>query len=241
MSQPTKSGVRSYANALLIANLYSNIPTRDADLHRFAIRVLRPSVKVVQLDCGTTIGTLMSTEEDVTGYIALDTNQPITEDYLSAKYAEGIYEVRTRDTSSCTASGGVCGKCLRGHLVKEERRIQGPLFNPSTSPSVSTPASAYLGRVVTLPGDPVAFQRYIANTYSGSLVGVAPVPSGDLPVRSGLWSAVLKHSDMDRMCDKLEKLGISQDELDYTRSVKDLLERALIIIAYYGVYGSANN
>lgn len=240
MAQPTKSGVRSYANALLIANLYSSIPKKDPTLFRFAKKILEPTVMVVNADCGTVIGSKMSTEEDVTGLIALDTDMPIDEAYLNAQYIQGIYDVRVRDTSSCTSAGGVCGKCYRGHLVREE--IKNNLdFNPLTSPAVKTASSTYVGGSVNVPGDPVAFQRYIANTYSGSLVGVAPVPSGSLPIRSGTWQVVTNHSEMDKMCDRLGLLGISQDELDYTRDVKDLLERALIIIAYYGVYGSVNN
>jgi hypothetical protein len=46
---------------------------------------------------------------------------------------------------------------------------------------------------------------------------------------------------MDKLAGNLRALKMNSDEVDYTMTVKDELERALIMTAYYGVYGSAIN
>lgn len=240
MTQSQKVGVRSYANTLMIANIYKNIPRRDPVLHRFAKKILNPMVTVVNEDCGTTIGLKINTEEDVIGLIALDTNQPIDEAYLTALYQKGIYDVRVRDTSTCTSRGGVCAKCYRGRLVyKEKYSISG--INIEESFGINSTMNSFLKKNVIIQGDEIAYINYVANTFSGALLGVSPIPAGPLPMNSSKWSQITDHKEMDRMCNQLANLKISQDEIDYLYTVKDVLERALIIVAYYGVYGSVNN
>lgn len=218
-------GNRSYANALFLENIFNVTPKVDMDLYRFARRVIYPTVKVVIDDCRTLIGLKLQAETDTIGMINLDTGLAITQDYLNSLYVQGIYELRVRDTSTCTAPGGVCKKCLAGAMARHKQA--------GTVPPVDS--------VVTLKGDSGAFLEYLGNTYSGALMGIESVPSSPLPIRSALYSGIVDHQTMDKLANNLKTLKMNSDEVDYTKTVRDELERALIMIAYYGVYGSATS
>lgn len=218
-------GNRSYANALFLENIFNVTPKRDMDLYRFARRVILPTVKVVIEDCKTLVGLKLQAETDTIGMINLANGQPITQAYLENLWRQGVYELRVRDTSTCTAPGGVCKACLAGAMARKKSTL--------TVPPV--------GSVVTLKGDSGAFLEYLGNTYSGALMGIESVPSTPLPIRSALYSTIVDHQTMDKLAGNLRALKMNSDEVDYTMTVKDELERALIMTAYYGVYGSAIN
>lgn len=218
-------GTRSYANALFLENIFNVTPKKDMDLYRFARRVIYPTVKVTIEDCKTLVGLKLQAETDTIGMINLATGLPITMTYLEGLWSQGVYDLRVRDTSTCTAPGGICQKCLAGAMARKKQA--------GTEPPV--------GSVVTLKGESGAFLEYLGNTYSGALMGIEAVPSSPLPIRSALYSGIVDHQTMDKLSNNLRALKMNQDEVDYTKTVKDELERALIMIAYYGVYGSATN
>ena len=217
-------GVRSYGNSLFIENLFKRVPNKDTALTRFSKKVLNPTVKVTLSDCNTVIGTKKAADDSLIGQISLATGKPITLDYLDDMFRQGIYDIRVRDTESCTARNGICKECLKGLYAR--------LGATEKIPEV--------GSSVTLPGAPGAFLAYLASTYSGALLGILPIPSDSLPVNPTIMSDLVDHDEMDTMLNKLLVLGVTQDEVDYIRRIPDKFEKALMIVAYYGVYGNAS-
>lgn len=225
-------GTRSYGNSLLLQNAYSidDIPDTVPQLKRFAEKVLRPSIKCVEEDCGTTLGRKLPIPDvDVDGLIALDKDEPIwdgrviNDSYVVSRLREGIYHVRVRDTSSCISKGGFCQICGSG-------------FNQRVGDVNNYPE---IGKYYKLDAGTRPYINHVADTYSGSIMGYSPITSDPLPAREELWDDIVSDYEMDAMCRLLkDKLKQSPDENDYLYSIENKLERALAIIGCYGVYGS---
>ena len=217
-------GVRSYGNSLFIENLFKYIPNRDDALARFSRRLLNPEVRVTAADCNTVIGSRKAADDTLIGQIALATGKKISLAYLDELFSKGIYEVRVRDTESCAARNGICLACLEGLYARTG--ITDPL------PEV--------GSSVVIKSSPSSFLGYLAGTYSGSLIGVLPIPTDSLPVNPTIMSDLVTNDEMDLLSDKLLTLNVTRDEVDYIKTIADKFEKALMIVSYYGVYGNAS-
>lgn len=217
-------GVRSYSNALFIENLFKQVPNRLPAFTRFSKKVLHPTVTIKAADCNTVIGSKKASDDNLIGQIALATGKPITLEYLDSMFRQGVYDIRVRDTESCTAIGGICQACLKGLYAR--------LGNTSPVPEV--------GSSVTLEGAPSSFIGYLAGTYSGALVGILPIPTDPLPVNPAIMAGLVTHEEMDSLINRFSDLAVTQDEIDYMLSIPDKFEKALMIVAYYGVYGNAS-
>lgn len=219
-------GVRSYANSMLMENLFKqkSMPDLNRALKSFSTKILMPSVKIVEDNCGTLIGRNVSADDDsMMGLLALDTDTLIDDAYLVEKYTQGIYTIRVRDTSACTSPGGICRRCLHGTFVR--------LGFTDTVPAIGT--------TVRMPTDPESYINYLGNTYGGSLLGVSPLPADPLPIRPDMFASLVTSEEMDTMVSNLQALKVPDDEIDYLNTIHDKLERAFMIVAYYGVYGNA--
>ena len=97
-----------------------------------------------------------------------------------------------------------------------------------------------VGSPVTLEGAPSSFIGYLAGTYSGALVGILPIPTDPLPVNPAIMAGLVTHEEMDSLINRFSDLAVTQDEIDYMLSIPDKFEKALMIVAYYGVYGNAS-
>ncbi len=215
-------GVRSYGNSLLLQNVFDlgAIPSEDLVLYAFAEKVLNPVFNIVEPDCGTLLGRRVQLVHATLGDIELGAEVPVTTDRLNELITLGETSVRTRDMSSCISTGGVCASCVRGTLIRRELPL---------------PA---LDSIVKIPTTARSAQNYIANSYSGSLLGYEPIDSDPLPGYPALWDKITSHKEMDSVCRRLKDFKISVDELEYLYGIEDVLERALAIIAFYGVYAS---
>lgn len=219
-------GVRSYSNSLLLQNVFNldAIPNTDPILRSFANKILNPTMPCTEIDCETTIGRRMDipdTDYEVLGLIALDTNAPIDDPYLVERLTAGNYFVRTRDTGNCLTENGFCRLCGRGYGARV-----GVTLNPA------------VGSSYALTGDTRGYMNYLAGTYSGALLGYEQLGVPVLPTIPENWSLITSHAEMDRLVPRLRSLRQNIDENDYLYTIEDILERALAIIAYYGVYGS---
>lgn len=217
-------GVRSYSNALFVENLFKHVPNRLPAFTRFSKKILNPTVTITAANCNTVIGSKKASDDTLIGQIALATGTPITLEYLDSMFRQGVYEIRVRDTESCTAVGGICQACLKGLYAR--------LGNTSPIPAV--------GSSVTLEGAPSSFLGYLAGTYGGALVGILPIPTDPLPVNPAIMASLVTHEEMNSLINRLSDLAVTQDEVDYMLSIPDKFEKALMIVAYYGVYGNAS-
>lgn len=217
-------GVRSYGNALLTQNMYdpANLPNTVPALKNFASKVLEPTLECLEVDCGTKVARLLQVPEaNLLGLIRLDNNQPIIDQDIVDWIKSDQYTTRVRDTSSCVTAGGFCRNCGTGYNAR---------IGIQESPSI--------GDRITFKSSPRSFQNYIAKTYSGSAMGWLPVAADPLPTIPFNWMKLVSHGEMDRLCHLLKPLGMAQDDFDYLFTVEDVLERALLIIGTYGVYGN---
>lgn len=215
-------GVRSYGNSLLLQNVFNMevLPAEDRDIFDFAKKILHPTLDVVESDCGTLLGRRVKLVQSTLGNIELGEEVPVTGQRLNELIAGGYTVVRTRDLSACVATGGVCASCARGTLTRR-----------------GLPTGDISGRIM-VPTTPRSAQNYVANSYSGSLLGYEPIDSDPLPGYPALWNKITSHKEMDSVCRRLKDFKISVDELEYLYGIEDVLERALAIIAFYGVYAS---
>lgn len=218
-------GVRSYGNTLLTENLFKvpNLPDKIPAIKAFAYKILEPDFKCIEDDCSTTIGRLLQVPEaDLVGLIELESNQYVVEQDIFDWILEDRYTVRVRDTSACVTKDGFCRRCGTGYNAR-----------------VGIVGSPELGEFKKFESSPRAFQNYLAGTYSGAVTGWQKVAAAPLPGVPDDWSVLTSHGEMDRLCNLLKPLGIAQDDLEYLYGVEDILERALLIIATYGVYSNA--
>lgn len=219
-------GVRSYANSMLIENLFkqNSMPNLLPNVKSFTTKILVPSVKVIEEDCHTLIGRNVSADDySMVGLLALDTDEIIDEQYVVDKYKQDIFAIRVRDTCACTSTAGICRKCLHGTYIR--------LGMDKEVPAV--------GSTVKLPVESSSYLNHLARTYSGSLVGVLPLASPPLPLRPEIFHGMITHEEMDMMIREMGSLKIPADEVDYLNGIHDKFERALMIVTYYGVYGNA--
>lgn len=137
--------MKSFAIFLLLENPLYALSITPPSIRALADRLFRPVVKIIEDDCGTTIGlekgirSIMANQwvptEDpgVTRYeyehlIDLDGN-PFTNTQLLQYIGEGKDTVRVRHAGHCTSTGGVCKKCYYAHILASTSDF----INPATS------------------------------------------------------------------------------------------------------------
>lgn len=218
-------GVRSYGNALLAQNIYNpeNLSDRIPALKTFAYKILEPTLTCTEEECGTTIGRLLQVPEaKLVGLIKLDTNQIITDDDITEWVENDIRTVRVRDTGNCVTTNGFCRNCGRGYAHR-----------------VGAPDTPVLGESKTFDSSARSYQNYIAETFSGASMGWLALAADPLPTIPDNWGVITSHGEMDRLCRLFKPLGVAPDDYAYLFTIEDILERALLIIGTYGVFGYA--
>lgn len=87
--------------------------------------------------------------------------------------------------------------------------------------------------------DPSQFLFWLANTYSGSLLGMSPLASSPLPIRSLLLSSLLTENRMQLAQNAILTMAqIPPNYSKYVASIADPLEQALYIISLYIIYSN---
>lgn len=218
-------GVRSYGSSLRMQNIFNPeaLPDTDMRIKDFAQRILIPNFQCVEHDCGTRIGRRIEIpEQKAEGLLSLGDSHVIVEEDVIEELVSGGTFVRVRDSVACLSEGGHCELCGNGYKARTESE-----------------GSMSVGNYYQMPTSTRSFQNYIANSYSGSIVGFSPLASDPLAAPGVKWINITNHEEMDRICSRLEALKVNVDELEYLYTISDILERALAIIATYGVYGNA--
>lgn len=125
--------MRSITNFLLFETIYDNLPLNNQAIVNFSSKILSPTFPIVEEDCGTKLGTLVSTGkfavgkvslfsygtftfETVSGLISVTVEEGdiLTTDMVTGLLSANIRPVATRSVQSCTSPGGLCRKCIRG-------------------------------------------------------------------------------------------------------------------------------
>lgn len=217
-------GVRSYGNTLMVQNMFipENLPDSIPLIKEFAIRILTPTIQCKVADCKTTVGRLLQVPEGTkVGLIRSDTLAPISDSDITGWVTNDVYTVRVRDTSSCLVDNGFCRVCGSGYKAR-----------------IGQEGIHSVGSFVKFEPSARAFQNYIANTYSGAVMGWSVLSSDPLPTTPDNWSYITSHDEMNRLARLLLPKGLPRDDYDYLLSVTDILEKALLLIGTYGVYGN---
>jgi hypothetical protein len=110
--------MRSYTNTLLFESALDSITTSNTLLHTLADNLFSPTVQIVEEDCGTLLGEVISVNADAEGRVELSTGLNITPSRITALLSSGTYEVSTRSIGSCISEGGVCQACAAASRQK---------------------------------------------------------------------------------------------------------------------------
>lgn len=80
---------------------------------------------------------------------------------------------------------------------------------------------------------------YLANTYSGSIVGIQPMPVADTVLRPSLLRQLVSDGILGKISEELSGYGtIDPSYINYAETVKDPLEKAVLLITLYGIYAN---
>lgn len=284
--------VRSFSNILVFEDIFDYIPNDFADIPALANAVFRPTMKIVEEDCGTTLGRMETVSFDLEGRVELATGDVISENRIIQLLSRGIYQVATRHTSHCTSEHGLCKKCYEAaNPHKGEVQVNQLVTMESTSiaridtfriedPSkltydLTVPEEFYLylhvfnrgnflkaeedyvvnGLEITFT-DPLVqgsnvviyyiqddrrpFLYWLADTYSGSLLGLRSLPSPALPVRPLLLSEKIPEQRTVSVIEHARKSNrVPENMIPYIETVRHPLEKALTILAMESIFVSA--
>jgi len=112
--------------------------------------------------------------------------------------------------------------------------ISGTTFTPPVSSSMKQ----YAIRYFTSTRAP--FLGWLASTYSGSLLGLKPLPSQPLPIRTLLLSSLIQGSVLTQLVANVPSTSaIPEDMLRYLSQIQSPLEKALFLLTLRAIYDNA--
>lgn len=83
---------------------------------------------------------------------------------------------------------------------------------------------------------------YLAETYSGSMLGMKPLPSQQLPIRSLLISSLIPQNKLELVVQYTQEISkIPQDYRTYIDSINDTLEKTLYTIAINCIFANVTS
>ena len=228
--------MRSLTNFLLLETIFDNISTSNTKVRTFANRVLSPTLEIVSEDCGTKLGRVMILGANAVNKVSLLTygtfgietieeGDVLTESKVIALLTNQS-TVATRSISTCTASGGLCRKCVYGSYY-------GVYTSLEEVPAVSD----------TLTVNELSkrnFLTFLTDTHVGGLLGFKSIEiEGDaiLPVREELIRSKIQEGELSQVYREVAKIpSMDQKFLEYARDMDDKLHKALFLILLYGVF-----
>jgi len=208
--------LRSPINTANLNAVLGTIPSSNAAFSQYISSVLSPTLPITSANCNTQLGLIVPIASlySYLGYQLLD-GQILTTALIDSFASEGITAVNLRTLSTCTSPGGVCQACLS-----------------------TAGLSGAVGTSIRIPVSGIQLSAYInalAITYSGSLLGLAPLPDQPpLPVRRALYQLVL-NSTLQQMF--LAQINMDPTTRSYIEQIDDLLEQFLIMAVTYCANG----
>lgn len=111
---------RTFSNYLLFEGVLDSLADSGAGIvQAMARNLLTPTVKVVEEDCGTGLGTYGEITFSSEGEYPTTQSTPLTYQDIYTLLQLGKYQARFRRTDSCISQGGVCRTCLQGSMLGE--------------------------------------------------------------------------------------------------------------------------
>lgn len=113
--------------------------------------------------------------------------------------------------------------------------ITGTTITFDIAPSLGTNAVV---KFYTTSSQP--FIGFLANTYTGSLLGLRPLPTQTINIRPSLAQNLLTNEELTIAKEMLAKSYkiITRNYIEYIESIEDRLERAIYIGVLYGLYSN---
>lgn len=247
--------MKSYGNYLLMENLLYNVPGTKKSIQVLAINLFSPVTTIMESDCGTTLGLEQGILQLVRGgyNFALHSNgAAITAEELTALLASGQQTIHIRHSGSCISTGGICQKCWYANVLQSTANYTDPdtAFDAVPPPSFSEVVLPEIGSKVTLrsklghvkeyfTSSERAIMSYVADSYTGGLVGIKSYDSFPLPLKPSLMRASINKNLLDRAMQELAEIpDVPGTFLSYLDGLDDSLEKAAGIVLVYCVYGA---
>jgi hypothetical protein len=93
-----------------------------------------------------------------------------------------------------------------------------------------------------IKNDTFPFIVWLANTFSGAIFGMDPLPSQPLPVRSLLLSSLLTENRLQLISEYISDLKtIPESYITFIDTIRDPLEKALYMLALYCLYSNVTS
>lgn len=262
--------MKSYANFLLLENLFYNVPSTLPRIKALASSIFSPRVTIVEEDCGQSVGTrkgvssMVATQaapyQPAYKYLIKLDGGTFTAEELTADLAEGVNTVFISHSGHCNSTGGICQRCYYASLLQStadwldfdtEVLVQADYATPPAQVDVHMPdvgtkvvLPARLGHVKPMfqPSERAYF-AYLAASYSGSILGIRAFDDFPMPIKPSLARKLINPNLLDRCVADLASLkDVPGNYLRYLDEVEDILEKALCVVILYCVYGaSASN
>lgn len=123
-----------------------------------------------------------------------------------------------------------------GMIVTTGFTITGTTLTLDTAPPLNSNLVVRYYKHTTQP-----FMGYLAKSYSGSLLGMSVLPTDNLHLRSGLMQQLLGDSQLEIVKQQLEAYKIvTSPYINYIDTIKDKLEKALYLLAIYGIFANVS-
>ena len=298
--------MRSYANFLLFEDVLTNLPAGSPLILTAANTLMNPFISIVETDCGTLLGSVVTLDYSQEGQTELATNTPLSIARISSLMAQGVKTIHIRNISTCVSKGGICRTCydastarlslldgtwpldgsryLNGHdhislpgdiiQLSSEFIYMTQIFigdGVNASYPVSQTSADYTKTNITGGGYPEVvsltdttitfatirtsndifslhyykissdpFLEYIAKSYSGALLGLAPLPSYQLLLKPSVYETMFSESQIHMLRMELDRWSsnIPPSFLAYCDTITDTLEKILFIIYLYAIYAN---
>lgn len=104
---------RTYSGTLVLEGIFDAIPTSNTLLTSVADQVFSPQVEIVEEDCETQLGNIVTLTFETEGSVEALTGTVITPAYIEDQLENGIYLAQVRTASRCISKGGLCKICYR--------------------------------------------------------------------------------------------------------------------------------
>lgn len=155
--------MRTYSSFLLFEEVLDFVPQTDTGLYLFTQDVIKPKVRVVEADCGTTVGRVIPVNYEIEGLIELATDIIINKTRIDTLLTAGTYFVAVRDLYSCVSSQGICQRCYQGTYIDTTAPALSatvrllPEYNYQTDVLVGTGSQT----IYTLTEDPADYEKVL--------------------------------------------------------------------------------
>lgn len=162
--------------------------------------------------------------------VNVDNNTVITPQRETFLLQSDATTIRTRNVGSCTSVGGVCRTCLFGTL----NRTDYPTLD--SAPKIGT------NYKFDYTSSTTEFLSYVADTYSGNLLGFKSYFQTKLPLPYSWYAKSISDSKKIAFTRKVIDSGyVGVLEIDYAQNLSDNVECVLFLLAQYIVGYYVNN